>query len=81
MSYGQLIRAGELNVGDTLTITDRTTCWMVVQHLSNSEIIATFDDEYAVHLSKDLTDYVKIPGSYQKLAVTGHGSLHYMIFG
>lgn len=81
MSYGQIIAAGEIDAGQTVTLTDRTTCWLIVQHLSNSEIIVTFDDQYAVHLSKDLTSYVKIPGNYQKAAASGHGKLHYIAFG
>lgn len=81
MSYGQIIAAGEVDAGATVTTTSRTTCWLVCQHTSTTEIIATFDGKYPVHLSKDLTNYVKIPGNYQSVATAGNGKFHYVIFG
>lgn len=81
MSYGQIIAAGEVDAGATVTTTSRTTQWLIMQHQSTNEIIATFDEKYPVHLSKDITAYVKIPGNYQSVTTSGNGKFHYVIFG
>jgi hypothetical protein len=78
MQNGQMIYAGELVDQATFTIDDRTTCWKICQHQSTSEVKVTFDNRFVVHLGKDNTTYVTVPGNFQKIAVDG-GVLHYIV--
>jgi hypothetical protein len=80
MQYGQMIYAGELPDGAVFTINERTTCWQICQHLSTSEIKVTFDNRFVVHVGKDVSTYVTVPGNFQKISVDG-GVLHYIVVG
>jgi hypothetical protein len=75
-----LIAAGTVTTGNSVTITNRTGAWHVAI-LSAAQTTVKFGDNGPTITIPSTHDYfVEVPGDYQKITVNG-ASVSYMVFG
>jgi hypothetical protein len=70
--YGQMIAAGTCNAGSTVTITERTGSWLIIQHTGSADATALFNGRFTVQLAKHNAAYLSIEGNYQTMTASGN---------
>lgn len=80
MSDGNIIASGQASASSTVTLTQRTSKWMLALNASATSASVVFDGKYTVYLPNLLTSYVAVPGNYQTMAVSG-ATVNYIVYG
>jgi low affinity Fe/Cu permease len=74
-----IIASGQVTTGNSVTLTKSSDEWQIVPNTAVATTV-TFDDKYVITIPATVTSFTKIPGNYQKMAVSG-ATINYIVYG
>jgi hypothetical protein len=74
-----LIEAGTVTTGNTVTISHRSSAWYVMATTAAQFTVKFGDRGPTITVPSTNTGFVCVPGSYQKILVTGATVAYYVV--